>query len=558
MDKIGADFEMAVNSLRERLLANPVPIQLPIGAADDFVGFIDLLDMKALIFEQKKVGASFVEQDIPAEYLDAAEMARHDMIAQAAENDEKLMEKYIHDETPAHEEIIAGLRAGCLANKLQPVLCGAALQNIGARKLLDAITDFLPGPLDRPVVLGHVPGKRDKTIECSCDPDGPLVAMAFKITADQHGDLTFTRIYSGTLKSNARVLNSSQDRKEGVSKILRMHANARTPCPQAVAGDIVALVGLKNTLTGDTLCMPKNPIVLEGIEFPEPVMSLSIEPRTAGERTKLAQALDTLKREDPTFKANYNEETGQTIISGMGELHLEILQHKLIRDMKVDVLVGRPRVAYKETITQATEGVGKFVRQTGGRGQYGHAVISIEPYHPEPGEEHLLFEDKVVGGAIPREYIHSVMNGIRDATSCGILGGFPLIDIKVTILDGSSHPVDSSDIAFQQAGSLAFTDALKKAHPILLEPIMGLQVVTPEQFYGAVQGDLSRKRAEIQHTEQRGQMKIIDALVPLAEMFGYASELRGSTQGRASYTMEPRRYAPMPEQIAQKILETAY
>ena len=558
MDKIGADFEMSVKSLREKLLARPVPLQLPLGAAENFTGFIDLLEMKALIFVQEKIGASFITHPIPDEYLQAARQARHDMIEHAAEHDDNLMGKYIHDEPVSCAEIIAGLRAGCLSGKLHPVLCGAALQNIGARKLLDAVTNLLPSPLDRPMVRGYVPGHPDKIIECPPDPDGPLVAMAFKITADQHGDLTFIRIYSGTLKNNTRILNSSRDRKEGVSKILQMHANTRNQQTQAVAGDIVALVGLKNTLTGDTLCLSKKPILLEGIEFPEPVMSLSIESRTAGERPKLAQALDTLKREDPTFRVHYNQETGQTIISGMGELHLEILQHKLIRDMKVDVLVGRPRVAFKETITQSARGEGKFIRQTGGRGQYGHAVISIEPHHPEPGQDHLIFEDKVVGGAIPREYIPSVIHGIHDAAASGILGGFPVIDLKISILDGSSHPVDSSDIAFQQAGSLAFTDAVKKAHPILLEPIMGLQVITPDQFYGAIQGDLSRKRAIIHHTEQRGQVRIIDALVPLTEMFGYASDLRGSTQGRASYTMEPKKYAPMPEQISQKILESAY
>ncbi len=558
MDKVGADFEMSVKSLQNRLLANPVPVQLPLGADSSFRGFIDLLEMKALVFQQEKVGSNYEIEEIPAELRADAEQARHDMIEKAAEFDDELMEKYIHDEPLTNEEIVKGLRAGTLASKLHPVLCGSALQSIGSRKLLDAVTTYLPSPLDCPVIQGNVPGKENKTIDCSCDPDGPLVAMAFKIISDQHGGLTYTRIYSGTLSTNTKILNSSRDRKENVSKIYLMHADDRIARSQARAGGIVALVGLKNTLTGDTLCLPKNPIVLDSIEFPEQVISLSIEPGSAGERQKLAEALDILKREDPSFSAKYNEETGQTIISGMGELHLEILQHKLTRDMKVDVLVGRPRVAYKETILQKAQGEGKFIRQTGGRGQFGHVIISVEPNKPEPEQDHLVFENKVVAGTIPKEYIPAVITGITDAASSGILGGFPVIDLKITILDGSFHTVDSSDIAFQQAGALAFSDAVKQAGPVLLEPIMSLQVVTPEQFYGVVQGDLSRKRAVINHTDQRGQFRIIDASVPLAEMFGYASDLRGSTQGRASYTMEPNKYEPMPEQLSKKVLETAY
>jgi len=558
MDKLGADFEMAVRSLKQRLWANPVPIHLPLGAASTFHGFVDLIEMKALVFEKEKVGARAEVIEVPEDVREAAEEARHLLMEKAAEQDDQLLEKYLHEEALSNEDIIAGLRCGTVAGRLHPVLCGSALQNIGARKVLDAITYFLPSPLDCPKVRGFLKGDREKVGEFGADPDGPLVARAFKITATEHGDLTFTRIYCGTLKCNSRVLNSSQDRKENVTKILRMHANARTQVDHASAGDIVALVGLKNTLTGDTICSAKQSIVMEGMEFPEPVISLSVEPATSSDRAKLAQALDTLKREDPTFKAKYDVETGQTLISGMGELHLEILQHKLTRDMKVGILVGRPRVAYKETITLAAEGEGKFVKQTGGRGQYGHAIISIEPHEAEAGEEPLVFEDRVTGGNIPREYIPSIIRGIKDATGSGPLGGFPVINIKVTILDGSFHTVDSSDIAFQQAGSLAFAEALKKAKAVLLEPIMKLEVVTPEQFYGVVQGDLSRKRAVIGHTEQRQQMRIIEARVPLGEMFGYASELRGSTQGRASYTMEPDSYAPMPEQISQKVLETTY
>jgi len=558
MDKMGADFEMAVKSLSEKLLANPICIQLPMGQESDFVGFIDLLNMKAVFFEEDKIAARVKEAEIPPEYLTAAREAQHKMIEKAAEFDDEVMEKYLHDKPVCREAIIRALRQGTLSGQVHLVLCGAALKSIGSRKLLDGVIDFLPSPLDRPTVLGHAPGKPAKKIECKCDPNGPLAALAFKITSDQHGDLTFARIYSGTIRNNTRILNSTRDRRENVSKICRMHAGSRTLNESASAGDIVGLIGLKNTLTGDTLCLAKQPIVLEAIKLPEAVISLSIEPITAADRSKLAEALNTLKREDPSFRAHYQKDTGQTIISGMGELHLEILRHKLIRDMKIGVRVGRPRVAYKETITRQVQGEGKFIKQTGGRGQYGHAIISLEPYKPEPGEEHIIVQDETVGGSIPKEYISSVINGVRDASTSGILAGFPMTDIKVRILDGSSHPVDSSDLAFQQAGGIAFVEAVKNADTVLLEPIMKLQVVTPEQYYGAVQGDLTRRRAVISHTDQHGQVRIIDALVPLAEMFGYASDLRSSTQGRGSYTMEPYRYSTMPEQISKKVLETAY
>jgi len=558
MDKTGADFEMSVRSLRSRLLARPVLLALPLGAEDRFAGFVHLLEMRAYYFQPEKVGASFQAAEIPAEHRAAAAAARHALVEAAAEHDEGLLAKYLHDQPATNEEIIAGVRAGTLAGELHPVLCGSALQNIGVRALLDAVTWFLPSPLDRTDVRGHDPEKPERVIECRCDPKGPLVAMAFKIAADQHGDLTYARVYSGTLKANARVLNSTRDCKENVSKIFQMHAALRRPRQEASAGDIVALVGLKRTLTGDTLCLAKQPVVLEGIELPEPVLSLAIEPRSAADRVKLSEALETLKREDPSFSTSYNEETGQTIISGMGELHLEILQHRLTRDLKVGVQVGRPRVSYKETITQLGRGEGKFIRQTGGRGQYGHVVLTAAPHQEEAGEDHVVFENRIVGGAIPKEYLPAIMAGVRDAAGNGVLGGFPVIHVKVTILDGSYHQVDSSDLAFQQAGMLAFQEAMREARPVLLEPIMKLEVVTPENYYGAVQGDLARRRASIQHTELRGQFRIIEAEAPLAEMFGYASDLRGSTQGRASYTMEPCRYAPMPEQISQKVLESAY
>jgi len=556
MDKVGADFEMSVHSMRDRLMANPVAIQVPLGAQDEFVGFIDLLDMKMFVFEDDRVGATFEVLEISEEYLDAAKKARGHMVEMAADYNESLMYNYLHDGPITREDIVAGLRAGTIARKLHPTFCGAALRSIGSRKMLDYVVDFLPSPLDRSIVEGHKPGHPDTIIECKCDANAPFAAVAFKITSDQHGDLTFIRIYSGTLKNGTRVLNSTRDRKENIAKLCHMHANARKLIEVAEAGDIVAVIGLKSTLTGDTLCNPKHPILLADIKFPEPVISLSIEPRTSGDRTKLAEAMDVLKREDPSFRTHYQEETGQTIISGMGELHLEILQHRLTRDMKVDVLVGRPRVAYKETISQTAEAVGKFVKQTGGRGQFGHVVLTVEPYQPEPGGEKIVFEDNIIGGVVPKEYIGSVERGVLAAASSGVLAGFPLVNLKVCLIDGSYHPVDSSDMAFQQAAAIGLSEAVKKACPILMEPIMKLEVIAPEQYYGAVQGDLTRKRAVIEHTEQRGNAQVIHARVPLAEMFGYASELRGATQGRASYTMEPDSYAAVPEQIAAKIMET--
>jgi len=559
MDKVGADFEMSVKSIRERLAANPVPIQLPVGQQGDFIGFVDLLDMKMLSFEEAKVGAKYTEEDIPQYYLEKARQARHYMIEKAADYDDDLMGKYVNDEPVSREDLVAGLRKGTLSGELQPTICGAALKSIGSRKMLDAVVDFLPSPLDRYTIEGHDPQKHDKIIKCKCDPKEPFVATAFKITSDRHGDLTFIRIYSGKLKSGTRLLNSTRGRKENISKICRMHAEARQNCQEASAGDIVAVIGLKQTVTGDTLCWPKRPVVLEKIDFPDPVISLSIEPRTNADRAKLAQALETLKLEDPSFRASYREDTGQTIISGMGELHLEILQHKLIRDMQVDVRVGRPKVAYKETIVRSGEAEGKFIKQTGGRGQYGHVVLTVEPYQPESsGEENVVFEDKIVGGVVPREYIPSIVHGAKGAALSGVLAGFPMINVKICVIDGSFHPVDSSDIAFQQAASIAFSKAVEKAQPVLMEPIMKLEVVTPEQYYGAIQGDLTRKRAVITETSQRGGTRVIHARVPLAEMFGYASDLRGATQGRASYSMETDTYNQVPDQISQKVLETSY
>jgi len=558
MDKIGADFEIAVHSIQEKLHAHPVLIQLPLGAQDSFEGFVDLLSMKACRFQPDRVAATMIEEDIPAELREQAELSRHELMEKAADCDDALMEKYLDGQELTTGEIIQGLRKGTIARQIHPVLCGSALRSYGSQKLLDAVVHFLPNPLDRPLVRGHVPGKKDKLIDCPCDPEAPLVAYAFKITSDPHGDLTFVRLYSGTLSAGTRLLNVTRDVKENVQKIYQMHANSRQSRETARAGDIVALVGLKDTLTGDTLCMQKHPVQLAGIEFPEPVMSLSIEPRTAGERTKLSAALEMLRREDPTFHAKYNEETGQTIISGMGELHLEILQHKLTRDLKVDVLIGKPRVSYKETVSSRGRGEAKFIHQVGGKGQYGHVVLEVEPYEPQDKEHQFVIDNKIPSGAIPKEFIPAILEGVRSAATGGVLAGFPVIHVKATLLDGSFHPTDSTEVAFQQAASMAFIEAMKNAKPTLLEPIMKLQVITPENFYGSIQGDLTRKRAIITHTALHGPSRIIDAQVPLVEMFGYASDLRSSTQGRAGYTLEPLHYAAMPEQISKKVLETAY
>lgn len=558
MDKLGADFEMAVQSIRERLHVTPVVLQLPIGSQDTFIGFVDLLEMKAYIFDEDKVGTKYTEVDIPADMTDDAMLYRNEMIELAADYDETLMEKYLAEVDISRTEIVAALRKGTLSRSIFPVLCGSALRSIGLRKLLDAITDLLPSPLDRPEVKAHDVKDKNKLIDVKLDPDGPLVALAFKISSDSHGDLTYIKLYSGTLKPGERVLNVTRDKKENITKIFHMHANSRQAMDKTYAGDIVAVVGLKDTYTGDTICHTKEPFMLDSIEIPVAVISQSIEPRTAGERVKLAQALDILKREDPSFHAQYNEETGQTLISGMGELHLEIIQHKLTRDMKVDVLIGKPRVAYKETVTKKATAEGKFVHQTGGRGQYGHVVITVEPYETDDHENTIIIEDKTTGGVIPKEFMPAVFEGLQDSSLNGNLAGFPCSNIRISVIDGSFHQVDSSDIAFQQAASIAFREAMSKAAPVLMEPIMTLEVATPESFYGSVQGDLTRKRAEITETEQRGQMRIIHAKVPLGEMFGYASELRGATQGRASYSMQPDCYARVPEAISEKLVEAAY
>jgi len=558
MDKVGADFEMAVASIHDKLLANAIPLQIPIGEADKFCGLIDLLEMKAYYFVQERTGAKFDLRDIPEDLADAAELARYALIEAVAEFDDELMDDYIHDNIIDNAKIIRAVRKGTLQCKLNPVFVGAALKSIGTRKLLDAVTAYLPSPLDRPEVIGHKPGREDQEIQVACDDSKPFVALAFKISSDKHGDLYFIRIYQGILKKGSRVLNSTRNCKENVTRIFEMHANSRQIREDARAGDIVAVVGLKNTLTGDTLCDARHPVVLESIIFPETVISMSIEPKTSAERAKLGEALTILRREDPTFVCKYDEETGQTVIGGMGELHLEILQNRIVRDLGVNVRIGKPRVAYKEAICKASEGVGKFVKQTGGRGQYGHVELTIESVIDDEGyySKENIIENAIIGGSIPKEYIAPAMTGAREGLANGPLAGYPVVGVKVTITDGSSHTVDSSEMAFEQAAIMAIRAAMDTAEPAILEPIMKVQVVVPEESYGPVQAGLMAKRGVITEGAMHGNMRVIDAKVPLAEMFGYSSEFRSTTGGRGFFSMEPLNYEIVPQQISKKILES--
>ena len=559
MDKVGADFEMTVTDIRDKLLAHPVPVQIPIGAESNFEGMVDLIERKAIYFKRSDTSGDFEVKDVPEEMSDLVEHWRHDLIEAAAEFDEKLMDAYIHDGQITDEMIRTGIRKGTVAGKLHPVLVGSALRNIGIRRLLDAVVEYLPSPLDMPAIVAWKSGDKQQPIEVTCDPDKPFVALAFKITSDKHGDLYFLRIYQGTIKKGTRVFNSSRDRKENITRLFQMHAGNRELLDSAQAGDIVAVVGLKDTLTGDTLCDSHHSVLLESIQFPETVISMSIEPKSSADRAKLGEALATLRREDPTFGCKYDEETGQTIISGMGELHLEVLEHKLVRDLGVDVRVGRPRVAYKEAISREVEAVGKFVKQTGGRGQFGHVVIKLEPHIEEDGHYARTneFVNGIIGGTVPKEYIPAVESGVMEGLASGTLAGYPVVGAKVTLLDGSYHSVDSSELAFEQAGILAIREAAPKAGPILLEPIMRVQVIVPEQYFGTIQGNLIAKRGVITDSRAHGTMRVIDAKVPLSEMFGYSSQIRGATAGRGSYTMEPLCYEKMPEQISEKILQNS-
>ena len=551
MDRPGADFDHAVQTIKDRLGANPVPVQMPIGAEDQFRGVIDLVTMRAMVYNVEDKGAEPDIIEIPAELKAAADAAREKMIESLADADDQIAEKYLGAEEISEDEIRAALRRETIAMKLVPVLAGTAFKNKGVQPLLDAVVDYLPSPLDVPAVVGINP-KTGEEEERPADGKAPFSGLVFKIMADKHiGQLSFVRIYSGTLKSGSYTLNSSRGSKERVGRIMRMHANKREDIEQASAGEIVAVAGLKQVTTGDTICEESRPVILEALEFPAPVISQAIEPKTRQDQERLSLGLQRLAAEDPSFKVHTDQETGQTIIAGMGELHLEIIVDRLKREFSVDANVGRPQVAYRETIRKEAEGVGKFVRQTGGRGQYGHAEVKIEPLDPGTGFE---FVNAIVGGVIPREYIKPVEAGIKEAMEGGVLAGYELVDIKATLHYGSYHEVDSSEMAFKIAGSMAFKDAAKKANPVLLEPIMKVEVVAPEEYMGSITGDVNSRRGRIERIDSRPGTQVITALVPLSEMFGYSTDLRSMTQGRATYTMHFHRYEEAPRSVREEII----
>ena len=550
MDRVGADFPRVVRQIRERLGANPVPIQLPLGKEDTFRGFVDLIANKAVIYVDD-LGTRSDVSEIPEEMKDEVEQARMEMIEAIVEHDDELMEKYLEGGELTPDELRRALRKACLKSALVPVLCGSSFKNKGVQALLDAIVDYLPSPADLPPEKGVNP-RSGEEVEVPLVDEAPFSALAFKIMADPFvGKLTFFRVYSGVLKAGTYVYNASSGQKERIGRLLRMHANHREEVDEVCSGDIAAAVGLKATTTGDTLCDEQNPIILERLEFPEPVIDQAIEPKTKADQDKLAMALQRLAEEDPSFRVRIDEETGQTIIRGMGELHLEIIVDRLLREFKVDANVGKPQVAYRETIRQAVRQEGKFIRQTGGRGQYGHVVLEIEPNEPGAG---FVFESQIVGGVVPKEYIPAVEAGIKEAMQNGVLAGYPVVDVKVRLVDGSYHEVDSSEMAFKIAASIGFKEGARKANPVLLEPIMKVEVVTPEEFMGDVMGDLNARRGRVQGMEARGNAQVIRALVPLAEMFGYATDLRSQTQGRAVYTMHFSHYEEVPANLAQEVV----
>ncbi|AKL97057.1 elongation factor G [Clostridium aceticum] len=551
MDILGADFFQAVKMMKERLGANAIPIQIPIGAEDTFKGIIDLVKMNATMYKDD-LGQETEIVDIPEDMRDVTNEYREILVEAVAETDEELMMRYLEGEEFTEEEIIAGIRRGTIATQMTPVLCGSSYKNKGVQRLLDAVVTYMPSPLDIPAIKG-VTEDTEQEIERHADDDEPFSALAFKIMADPYvGKLAFFRVYSGKLESGSYILNSTKGKKERIGRILQMHANTREEITEVYAGDIAAAVGLKDTTTGDTLCDPNNVVVLESMEFPEPVIHVAIEPKTKAAQEKMGVALQKLAEEDPTFKTYTDEETGQTIIAGMGELHLEIIVDRMMREFKVEANVGKPQVAYKETITQAVEVEGKYAKQSGGRGQYGHVKIRLIPQEPGQG---YRFDNQVVGGAIPREYIPAVDAGIQEAMSNGILAGYEVVDMRVELFDGSYHEVDSSEMAFKIAGSMAFKDGMKKAKPALLEPYMRVEVTTPEDYMGDVMGDLNSRRGKIEGMEPRtGGVQVIKCHVPLSEMFGYATDLRSKTQGRAVYSMHFSHYEQVPASIAEKVV----
>ncbi|MBI3316848.1 MAG: elongation factor G [Candidatus Omnitrophica bacterium] len=551
MDRTGAEFERNLQQMKDQLGANAVPIQLPLGREDKFRGVIDLVEMKAYVFNDESLGAKYETAEIPADMLEQAKKAREFMIEKVAEHDDHLMHKFIEGQEPTVAEIKAGIRKGTIAIKVTPVIVGSALKNKGVQQILDAVVDYLPSPKDVPAIKGINPND-DTAIERHADEEEPLTCFAFKIASDKFvGSLTYIRIYSGVLSSSSYIYNPRTQKKERLGRLLLMHANKREEIEEAGAGNIVAAVGLKDVKTGDSLCDEAHPVVLESLFVPEPVIWMAVEPKTKADRDRMSDAIQKLVSEDPTFRVRTDQETVQTLIGGMGELHLDIKIDIMKREYNVQVNVGKPQVAYKETITGMAEAEGKFIKQTGGRGQYGHCYLRIEPLERGKGIE---FENKVVGGAIPREYIPAVEDGVNDACSNGVLAGYPVTDVRATVFDGSFHEVDSSEIAFKMAGILGFKDAFRRANPVLLEPIMLVEVVVPEEYMGDIIGDLNSRRCVIQEMGNRGHLKAVKGLVPLSEMFGYATAIRSLSQGRATYTMEPHSYQQVPRQIAEKII----
>ncbi|HVM06145.1 MAG TPA: elongation factor G [Acidimicrobiales bacterium] len=553
MDRIGADFDRAVSMIRDRLDAVAAVVQVPIGAEGHFKGMVDLIGMKALVWDEgSEKGEAWSVNDIPEDMQDDCELARQTLLDVLSTFDDTIMEKYVGEEEITADDLRKALRHGTISNQIVPVLCGSAFKNKGVQPMLDAVIDFLPSPLDLPPVTG-MDVKGIEELERRADDKEPFAALAFKIMSDPHvGKLTYFRVYSGTLEKGGAVVNSSKDRKERVGRLLQMHANHREDKEAVFAGDIVAAVGLKQTTTGDTLCDPNAPIVLESLEFPEPVIHVAVEPKTKDAQDKLSKALQSLSEEDPTFQVHTDDETGQTVIGGMGELHLEVLVDRMLREFKVDANVGKPQVAYRETITVPVEKVEmRYIRQTGGRGQYGHVVLNLEPTGPGGGYE---FIDKIVGGVIPKEYIPSVDAGIQDALTSGVVAGYPMVDVRAILVYGSYHDVDSSEMAFKIAGSMAVKEAAKRARPVLLEPIMAVEVVTPDEYMGDVIGDLNSRRGKMEGMEQRGNSQVIRAQVPLSEMFGYVTDLRSKTQGRATSTMQFHSYQQVPESISREIV----
>lgn len=551
MDRTGADFFHAISSMKERLNANPVALQIPIGAEEDFAGVIDLVKMKAISYDESTMGMTYTEYDVPQDLVSKADEYREKLLESASECDDSLMEKYLDGEEISQEDLIFAVRKGTLDFKIVPVICGSAFKNKGVQQLLDAVVDYLPSPLDVPPMEGVLPNS-EEVVTRKADASEPFSALAFKIANDPFvGNLTYFRVYSGKIDSGSYVYNSTKQKRERVGRIVKMHSNKREEVKEVSAGDIAAVIGLKNTITGDTLCDEKQPIILESMEFPDPVISIAIEPKTKPDQEKMGVALQKLEVEDPSFRVKTDEETGQTIISGMGELHLEIIVDRMMREFNVEANVGKPQVAYRETITKTVKAEGKYVKQSGGRGQYGHVWLELSPNEPGKGYE---FENKIKGGVVPSEYIPAVNKGVEGAMENGIRAGFPVVDIKAVLYDGSYHDVDSSEMAFKIAGSMGFKGGTLKAGPVILEPIMAVEVTVPEDFTGDVIGDLNSRRGKIQNMQARGSAQIVTAQVPLAEMFGYSTDLRSATQGRATYAMEFAQYEQVPASIADEIV----